>query len=261
MDQTRPAPFALFDELASSSQAQGRTPKVGEKAAKRLADHILENEIAVGTVLPPEKDLAEMLGIGRGTMREALRILEIFGLLDIRTGRYGGPVVSRPNGDDLAKVLTLSFNATGASMLDVMAARMLVEPELARHAATRISSPELAELRQNIEAMRSETLTSSGYTRLAQEFHTLVSNAARSPVLSVLALGLHKIGGGDNVGIEYGPIQFGGTARSHSKIVDALDARDPELAAELWRRHLADAEKYWRKAFPQEAAQAVTWTI
>jgi DNA-binding FadR family transcriptional regulator len=251
----------MLDELASQSQARSRTPKVGEMAAKRLADYVLSNGIPVGTVLPPEKELAEMLGIGRGTMREALRFLEIFGLVDIRTGRYGGPVVSRPDGDDLAKVLTLSFNANGASMLDVMAARALIEPELVRKAAVRITSAELESLRDNIRAMREPDVSNIRYTALARDFHNLVADAAKSPVLNVLSMGLHKIGGGESVGVEYGPLQVTSTAKSHEAIAQALEDGDAERAAQLWSKHLGDAEKYWRRAFPHEVAQPVTWTI
>ncbi|MER7006081.1 FadR/GntR family transcriptional regulator [Dactylosporangium sp. NPDC000555] len=241
--------------------AAGRTPKVGEQAAKRLADHILANDITPGTALPPEKELAEMLGIGRGTMREALRILEIFGMLDMRTGRYGGPVVRRPDDNDLARALTLSFQANGSSMLDVMETRSFIEPHLASLAARRITVEQLEGLQATIDQMREPGITNETFQQLAREFHTLVAQAANSPVLSLLAVGLHKIGGGDVVGIAYGPVQVEGTAKAHERILSALTARDSERAAEYWGRHLREAERFWRKDFSNEAAAPVRWTL
>jgi DNA-binding FadR family transcriptional regulator len=251
----------MLERYEIGATPQARTAKVGEQAAKRLADQILTNDIPPGTVLSPERELAEMLGIGRGTMREALRILEIFGVVDMRTGRYGGPVVSRPDDDDIAKSLTLAFQAEGSTMLDVVETREIIEAHLVRLAARKITTDELERLDATTEAMRVEGLTSDAFQALAREFHSLVARAARSPVLRVFAAGLHKIGGGDVVGIQYGPLQIEHTARAHEEIAIALRQRDGELAAKLWSKHLEAAKRYWMRQFPDEVHQIIKWAI
>ena len=73
-----------------------RRPKAHERVANILRDRIVTGELAAGDRLPPEDELTTQFGIARTTLREALRVLESQGLLLIRRGRGGGPVVTHP---------------------------------------------------------------------------------------------------------------------------------------------------------------------
>jgi GntR family transcriptional regulator, transcriptional repressor for pyruvate dehydrogenase complex len=238
-----------------------RSAKTNVAIARSLAQQIVSSKAAPGTTLPPEKELAESFGIGRGTMREALRMLETFGLIEMRTGRYGGPVVRRPDATDLSVSLTLSFYANGSSMLDVLDARQAMEPLLAELAAQRIGGDDLERLRATVEVMRDRSGTQQQYLREAERFHNIVAQAAGSPVLSHLSAGLHKIAGGEGEGITYGTRERLATARAHEAIIEALEAHDGELAKALWRRHLDETQEYWLRRFPNNAREPVQWTI
>src|SRR5436190_19737315 len=73
--------------------APRRSPKTAEIVARHLADYIIDNELPEGSPLPTEREMLEMLDIGRGTLREALRLRESWGPVEIRQGPQGGPVV------------------------------------------------------------------------------------------------------------------------------------------------------------------------
>jgi len=238
-----------------------RSPKTNTAIAQKLATQIISSKAAPGTTLPSEKELAESLGVGRGTMREALRLLETFGLIEMRTGRYGGPVVKLPDAADLSVSLTLAFYANGSSMLDVLEARLVMEPALAELAANRITPEQLAALRETITATRDTPESEPAYLAAAEKFHNLVAEAAGSPVLSHLSEGLHHIAGGESVGISYSVGARLAVARSHELIADALEAHDGEAARTLWRSHLLEAAEYWRRRFPDNASQPVGWTL
>lgn len=238
-----------------------RAPKASETTARRLAEQIVMQEVPAGTSLPTEKEMADGLGIGRGTMREALRILETFGLLEIKTGRNGGPVVRVPDAGDLSVSLTLAFFAKGASMLDVLDARMVLEPALVELAATRITPEEIDALRTTIDVIRAPDSTVQTYLEASEEFHNLVAEAAHSPVVSHISEGLQHIAGGESVGITYTERERRGTALAHERITDALASGDAELAKRLWREHLQEARRYWMQNFPDAAKGPVRWTI
>jgi GntR family transcriptional regulator, transcriptional repressor for pyruvate dehydrogenase complex len=238
-----------------------RSAKINAATARQLAKQIIENNIAPGTMLPAEKDLAESFGIGRGTMREALRLLETFGLIEMRTGRYGGPVVRRPDARDLSVSLTLAFFANGSSMLDVLEARQALEPSLAELAAERINEEAIRGLRETIEVMRRPEGTEAEYLDAAERFHNIAVEAAQSPVLIHLSEGLHHIAGGETVGISYSVRERLATATAHEKIADALEAHDGPAARELWKVHLAEAGTYWKRRYPENARRAVEWTL
>ena len=77
--------------------AVNRPMKTAEIVARAISDDILRNSRQSGDRLPPEKDMLEMYAVGRGTLREALRYLELQGIIDIKPGSRGGPVVSAPD--------------------------------------------------------------------------------------------------------------------------------------------------------------------
>src|ERR1051325_5810866 len=129
---------------AIGGHAQARTPKSGEMIAERLRRQIARGELAIGERLPPEDELTATFGIARTTLREALRILESQGLLEIRRGRTGGPVVTMPRIDALAEGLAVTLQLRGATAGDLDAARQLIEPSLAAQLAQHHTDDDLA---------------------------------------------------------------------------------------------------------------------
>src|SRR4051794_35691803 len=92
--------------LTAASVRRPRSPKTSERVARELVDHIVDNDLQEGTMLPNEKQLVEIFEVGRTTVREALRLLETRGAITIRPGPRGGPVVRRPRPDDLREGLS-----------------------------------------------------------------------------------------------------------------------------------------------------------
>src|SRR5437762_10728735 len=112
-----------------------RSPKTSEVIARNLATRIAEGGLAPGSRLPVEREMVETLGVGRTTLREALRLLETRGVLTIRPGPRGGPAVRRPRPADLGAALTLILQFEQASLADIMEAREALRPMVARLAA------------------------------------------------------------------------------------------------------------------------------
>ena len=71
-----------------------RTEKVAESVARQILQDIRRNRLGPGSMLPPESTMVERFGVGRGSLREALRILEVNGLVTLKPGPRGGPVVA-----------------------------------------------------------------------------------------------------------------------------------------------------------------------
>src|SRR5207248_1815276 len=112
------------------------------------------------------------LGVGRTTLREALRLLETRGVLTIRAGPKGGPVVRRPSAEDFGDALALILQFEGASLSDVIEARNALEPMLARLAAPRIDADQAVidrltagDAEGSAEAMRRHLTEAAHYWR------------------------------------------------------------------------------------------------
>jgi GntR family transcriptional repressor for pyruvate dehydrogenase complex len=164
--------------------------KVYSEIVEQILARIRSRDLPGGTRLPPERILATQLGVGRSSLREALRVLEYAGILDVRTG--SGTYVS-DDGVSLAAALRARAAARGEqSPLDVVAARRALEPACAALAAVQRSRAEIVLLRATMDlaAERDRLGLDSDEADLA--FHRAVAAAAHNPVL--LHLVEHTVG-------------------------------------------------------------------
>src|SRR3954468_8843649 len=130
-------------EPAGRGEGQGPAIRFADvevrKLSTALADSItapiLKTGLQPGARLPSEREMREQFGVGRGTLREALRVLEAEGLITVRSGPHGGPVVARPDANRLARLLILLLISWGTTLRAVYDVRIVLEPLAAGRAA------------------------------------------------------------------------------------------------------------------------------
>src|SRR5438132_14356494 len=120
-----------------------RRSRLYQGIVEQIEGLLEKGDLRAGDQLPPERQLAEQFQVSRASVREALRSLELLGVVETRAG--GGTFVRQTSPDDLARPLT-SLIARGHSLADVIEFRGLIEPAIAALAAERITQTELAEL-------------------------------------------------------------------------------------------------------------------
>lgn len=236
-----------------------RAPKASERVARDLVNHIVENNLVEGTKLPNEKQLVEAFEVGRTTLREALRLLETRGVITIRPGPGGGPVVRRPRPDDLRESLTLLLQFHGATLVDVFEARSSLEPMIARLAADRLTEEQLDELDASVKVMKERSDDHHVFLEENSRFHTIIAEATGSSVLWVFNETLKSIADGAVVGVEYTPRRRLAVAAAHEKVVVALRSRDPQAAEDAMRDHVGEAGHYWKRKYPELSFRDMRW--
>jgi DNA-binding FadR family transcriptional regulator len=236
-----------------------RNHKTSERIARDIANYIVDADLPEGSTLPREKEMLEMLGVGRMTLREGLRLLETQGVIDIRSGPRGGPVVRKPQPDDLAGALTLLLQFHRASLADVMLARQALEPMVAALAAEHITDDQVARLQETVDLMRAHTTSQEVFFLQNERFHQLVAEASGSVILQVFSDTLKNIASGEDFGIEYRPDHRTAVADAHDKVVVALRKRKPRDAEKAMREHLSEAAQYWNRRYPELMARPVRW--
>lgn len=220
-----------------------------ETLARDISAYIVDRQLPEGTRLPPEREMRESLGIGKGTLREALRLLQNRGVITMRSGRHGGPVVRRPRSHDLGDAMGLVLAFESTTVKDVMNARVALEPVIARLAASRITRRQIAALEKTIVAMRSGA--GDHETFLAQNvlFYETIAEASGNPALKVVNDMLKVVIDGSVIGATFpGDIHLK-TAGAHEKILEALRARDADGSEQVVREHLETASRYWMRNF------------
>lgn len=198
----------------------------------RLRAHI--EELADETRLPPEPRLAEELGVSRGRLRTLLKKLEAEGAIWRHVGK--GTFVGRPT----AAVQRVELTG-GASLNEIMEARLLFEPLLASRAAIMARPADLAALDACMAEMRAARQLSQ-WKRLDERLHHMIAEATHN---SLLVMQYETLRAHGRTGLD-GRLQdvFGGqlppadTTTQHAEIVRAIDRRDPALAESLMRAHL-----------------------
>jgi GntR family transcriptional regulator, transcriptional repressor for pyruvate dehydrogenase complex len=245
--------------LTAGSVRRTRSPKTSERVARELVNHIVDNDLQEGTMLPNEKQLVEIFEVGRTTLREALRLLETRGAITIRPGPRGGPVVRRPRPDDLREGLSLILQFTGASLFDVFEARTALEPMMAHLAATRISDEQLAALDETIAKMRANPNDHEAFVEENQRFHGIVAEATGSAILRVFNETLKSSADGVVVGVKYTARRRAAVAQAHERVVEALRSRDADAAEEAMRAHVGEAGEYWWRKYPELVSRGVRW--
>jgi GntR family transcriptional repressor for pyruvate dehydrogenase complex len=165
---------------ALNGKSVRRLPKAAEGLAEEIKRYILGNGLEAGSPLPSEPELIASSRLGRASVREALRLLESEGLIEIRRGSLGGIFVGHPDGSGLSRSLALVLTLSKTPLRDLCSYRKIVEPPAAVLAA---QSPDLAS-RQQLLAL-SEHLPNSSYSNEV-EFHIGVAELADNQFLRVL---------------------------------------------------------------------------
>lgn len=248
------------DRASLVTRGRPRHPKTSEIVARELASHIADGDLAEGTALPTERVMAESMGVGRTTVREALRLLETRGVLTIRSGPGGGPVVRRPRPRELAEALTLILQFEAATFEQVMEAREWLEPTITRKAVSRMGPTALDELRAANAAIRDALSDVEAFAAANRAFHAIIARNCGNIVLQIFSETLLVIADGRPVGITYTSRQIAAIVDAHQVIIDAFAAGDADAAEAAMSEHLGEARAYWKHSFGTLIAQPVRWT-
>ncbi|MFF2194828.1 FadR/GntR family transcriptional regulator [Streptomyces sp. NPDC058157] len=207
-----------------------------EQAAQHLRDQITGGHWPVGTKLPAETALAKALGVGRSTVREALRALAGAGLVQARQGAGVFVIAAEPAEDWPARLRR-------SAVADVYEVRMLIEVEAAQLAAVRRTEEDLARLRAALEGRRRAAAGSTAeFVDADIALHAAVVAAAGNPVLTGLfaefvpALRQGLVDLVDLLGLRAGDPGHGDAG--HAALVDAIAGSDAGAAGDVLREEL-----------------------
>ena len=215
--------------------------------ARTIADRILRGEWPVGHSLPSATTLAEIIGVNRSTMREAIRVLEENGLLRRRPG--GKKLyVSAPADADVASRVKAAMVLQEINFLELWEAMLCLEPAIVQATALRISDAELDQLEENVDRTRHALANSQDLARYDFEFHAIVANASRSRALLLCR---------EPIGQLFYPafLQLFSRLNSgerlvfaHERILEGLRNRDPAFAREWMTKHVVDFRRGYELA-------------
>lgn len=236
-----------------------RPQKTALLIAKKIVSDIERQGVYPGDRLASEKTMLEGYQVGRGTLRESLRYLELSGVLSFRPGPGGGPILERPDASNLMNSLGLLLQFNNVALGAVVEARIGVEPLMARHAAVRRTEEQLAHLTDNVAMMDKNLDDLTAFLRLNQKFHDLVAWASGNALLGFLVEALDGIYEVFAHAIDYSMCRRRKIHEAHTAVLEAITVKDPDFAAELMRTHVTEMADYLESQFPESFSQAICW--
>ncbi len=215
-----------------------QVPKASDVLAEDLRNRILAGDFPEGTALPPERELVTQTRMSRTTVREALRILEVQGLVRIRTGRSGGAFVQRPGHESMTNTVSLLIRGRHIRMAALLETREALEPACARLAARDRTEEDLESLEQANAAI-AESGSLADFLEANVNWHVGVALASHNELLIgfMRAISTAIYTATNNQGFVDAAVRSS-TVRAHRAITKAIREQDAESAVRRMSRHL-----------------------
>ena len=236
-----------------------RPQKTAMLLAQRIVSDINRRGNTVGDRLPPEKIMLEEYDVGRGTLRESLRFLELQGIISLKPGPGGGPVVQKPDSSSLETALTLQLQFASAPFRTIAEARIGLEPMMAQLAAERMTDEQLVDLRNSVDTMQAHLADQAIFLEENKRFHDVIAHGSGNLMFGFLVDALLGILDGSAIGIDYPEIRRSAVHKAHLTIYKALESRDPDASAAAMTDHIQQYMRYAEKKFPEVLDAPIVW--
>jgi len=220
--------------VSASFEPIRRSP-LYQEIAQRLRELIVSGDLHPGDRMPAERQLAEMLGVSRTSIRQALAALQAVGLVDIR---HGDGVYVRKEPNTLRPEVNAQLQTSGGVLVGVMEVREALEVQIARLAAARRTEADLDALRDAVSTMEQAGEDGDDPSASDEQFHAALAEAAGNAMLVDLMrqiaepIGLTRRASLARRG------QVNRSSAGHRRIIDAVAAGDEDAAMTAMRAHL-----------------------
>ncbi|MGH7399453.1 MAG: FadR/GntR family transcriptional regulator, partial [Candidatus Rokuibacteriota bacterium] len=216
--------------------------RIFERVLQEFRLAIARGKIGPGKRLPSERALADQFRVSRGSVREAVRILELFGLVTVRRGREGG-VVTTPNCTEIARDSFTSLQPLGRhGFQHSLEFRKIVEPKVAELAARRATEDHLNTLRKSILMLEEHPESPHVFVESNRLFHQTLAVASGNPYIQAFLPEFFGAEAMSHAAGTAGPVQRSFARFFHSRIADAVSRRDMKEAAVWMEAHLSQLE-------------------
>src|SRR5918992_1849074 len=228
----------LDTDTTNSAIEPIRRVKLYEEVAARIRGLIASGELGPGRALPSERKLAEKFKVGRAVIREAIRQLEVSGLVESRHG--GGNYVREVTVEHLVAPIASVLNGMAPLREELMDARLFFEPQIAREAAARATPEDLRRLQEAISRQEERVAGGRSGAEEDAEFHELLASATHNTVVERVMEVIDGLLEDSQArlfrSVERSEISLEGNRR----ILEAVARHDQEAAQAAMVKHLED---------------------
>jgi DNA-binding FadR family transcriptional regulator len=229
--------------------------RLSDQVSAQIQVRIASGELRSGDKLPPERELAETLGVSRGAVREALRSLERSGLVSLQAGARGGAFIGEGDPSLIGDSFRNLYQLGSVSLDELTEARLWLASTVVRIACARATDADLDALTANVD--EAENLIKAGRFEekidVQIEFHNLLASTTRNAVMAMLMGAVMEVmrdfahaAGGERHAL---------TIKARRRLLDALRKRDADEAVTAMTEHLEDLRLRYRDRLRSRGAK------
>ena len=226
--------------------------KVFQDVVEQIQEAILDGRLTTGQTLPAERELKEMFSISRGTLREALRVLEQKGLIEIKLGVGGGSVVKAVDTDQISESLGLLIRSQQVSLNHLAQFREDVEGIVAAHAAKNHAAEDIRKLKDLLhnasKCVKRGTSQRNAFIDIDKQIHMTMAQITGNPVYITVLNSIH-----DNIHRYYDKFlsmdkpELAENYNDLCDLVGAIENSDPATARKVAKQHVKRFNQYMKK--------------
>jgi GntR family transcriptional repressor for pyruvate dehydrogenase complex len=228
-----------------------RNKRSFDEVSTEIKKMIIEGTLRVGDKLPSELVMASQFNVGRQTIREALRFLELSGFLTVQKGGGGGSVITNSILNTITKSFLDAVQMRNISVIELTTARLDIEKLVVRHAITQITEDDCLNLNENIDKAAKKIALGIQAFEENVNFHILLAKASKNGVLIIVVESIMAIVSDFLSHIPQTVAISEKVLNNHRDILQALMERDEERAVELLCKDLRDTDIRFKSSFKQ----------
>lgn len=224
-----------------------------EQVSTNIKELIFQGILKPGDKLPSETQLASQFNVGRQTIREALRLLELSGFIVIQKGGTGGPTISNTVLNRIGDLFLDAFRSRNITIEDLTVARLEIERMVLNHALRNMEEADLLALHENIKEAKQKIDSGLLATEENIQFHKLLAKASKNHVFVIVLEAIMTLVG--DLLSQIGPNfeTSDNVVRFHEGILEALESKDRERAFDLCEKHLLEVRDRLNRLGMQES--------
>ena len=223
-----------------------RSNKASDLIVAQIRRQILTGNLKPGDRLPAERMLMEEFNVSKQTLREALRVLEFLGLVEIKKGATGGACIAEIDSQTALDILANFLYFKNLSMQNLADVRKVIEPYAASVAAETMTEEEMEELKQLIDLSRKNYEAGNVQEERFNnelDFHCIIANSTQNPLLILMVEFVESLMSDQKTTIKLDSPFLASVIEAHERIYAAIVKRDADLARQEMIRHITEVEE------------------
>lgn len=214
-----------------------------EEISSKVKDLIFDGTLKPGDRLPSEIELAKQFGVGRQSVREALRLLELSGFISVQKGYGGGPVVKDTISTRIRNLYLDAFRMEKITIEEFATARTVIERAIINEVIDKADESDIGRLQENLEHAKELIAKKELATDKNFEFHALLARASKNNVFIILEKSINAIHRNlrSRSTADFETTQ--NAVKAHQKLLDAIINKERERAIKLLEDHIYEVKK------------------